>query len=241
MKKKSIYISIFLTLIFLLTACSKSINTDNTSDKIINQDANETLTHDNVDDFNIISTVNSSASLKAFYYNIDEFVNSGNFDAVVKGKITDIQYQFIGSIARSILTVELSETYYGDIGNISSIIVYEDGGYAKYSDVMESIKPHIDISKYSEEERSNSIVDYCFMDAKHSQVGDEVVMFLTLNSPPLPEDSFYITSSVFGKYTLNGNIYERPVYDVGSERQSEVENQVDIETMNKALSKLSNN
>lgn len=159
---------------------------------------------------NIIYTVQTNAVLKRLYPTIDEFNKDPEIDAIIKGRVTRVDYSYLDGIARSILTVNVLQSFKGNVPK--TIKAYEDGGYVRLKDVMERFKDKNFETTYTPEQIENGIVDFKFENAPHAKPGQQVMLYLWRNKPPLPTDTFMIESSVYGRFTLNKNNgnYERP-------------------------------
>lgn len=158
-------------------------------------------TEKQVNELNIVFTVNSNASLKHMFKTIDELKNSNSVDTIVKGEISSIEYVYLDHVAYSILTIDVIKSYKGNPAK--TIKVYEDGGYVKLKDMLDDLKPHIEDNSLTAEQIENGVVDSKFLNAPHSMLGQQVIVFLTRNNEPIRPDSYRITSSVYGKFTLD--------------------------------------
>lgn len=148
----------------------------------------------------VLFTVNSEVALKHRFSTIDEFNNSNVVDAIVKGRISNIEYVYIGHVAYSILTVDVLKSYKGNTAK--TIKVYEDGGYVKIKDMLDDLRAHFDVNSLSTEQIENGVVDVKFFNAPHATVGQQVILYLSQNTD-FRRDSFSITSSLYGKFTLD--------------------------------------
>lgn len=221
MKKIKIYMLLGL-LTVILSGCGKTektVSEDINKSQVVESmgnsenDSETTSLHSyNLSDYNVFMEAKSEASLKNLYLDVDEFIESNSSDAIVKGQVSDIEYVFIEGCAYSILTVDVQDVYKGEIGDV--IKVYEDGGYARLSDEREYIEPHADLSEYTEEDMNNMLIDHIFMGAEHSQVGDVDILFLKTNQGGLPNDTFRLNCSVFGRYILKDASYVRTEFVV---------------------------
>lgn len=162
---------------------------------------NENETNTNLDESDILITVNTDASLKHMYNTIDEFNKSNDVELIIKGIISNVQYTYIDGCAYSILSIDILKSYKGN--SPKKIIVYEDGGYVKVKDMINELKNHIDTSKLSQNQIENDVVDIKFFNSEHSKIGEQVILYLTPNSAPLPTDSYRIISSLYGRFTLD--------------------------------------
>ena len=217
-KKTLLFLSISAFMLFTLSACSSN---NKVSDKTIKNTPTKvvsTLPQDNekTSEPKILYTVDTDAALKHMYLTIDEFNESSAVDAIVKGTISDVEYVYISNCAYSILTVDVSTSYKGN--NSGVIKVYEDGGLVKLKDMVDSRKDN----SLTADQLNNGVVDVKFFKTPHSKVGQEVMLYLTKNSTPLPTDSYRIISSLYGRFTLDkaDGKYKRPALDLANDSAS---------------------
>lgn len=201
MKNKNLSVILISTLLLIfLSACATKNEISNATTK---KNGDESVTTSkqtegqNKNQSNILYTINSEASLKRMYSTIDEFNESDAVETIVKGVITNVEYTYQSNLAYTILTLDVQDTYKGESSNV--IKVYEDGGYVKLKDMKDSFKD----ASFTQEQLDKGLVDVRFFNSPHSKVGEEVVLYLTKNSEPLPIDSYRIVSSLYGKFVLD--------------------------------------
>lgn len=157
----------------------------------------------------VVMTVAEDAVLKQFYSTVDELNKSSYVDAIVEGTVSNVRYEYIDEVTYSILTVQVSQVFKGSVPQ--TITVWEDGGYVKLKDMLGEFKGHADTSTFTEDQLDGT-VDVRFFDAPHSNVGDEVILYLWKNPNKSEAGSYMMVSSVFGRFILDkqtGN-FERP-------------------------------
>lgn len=159
---------------------------------------------------NVVLTVTADALLRETYATVGELNKSSAVDAVAKGRVSATQDIFLEGVAYRLLTVDVAKTFKGTLPE--RIKVYEDGGYVKLKDMLKEASAHLDASTYTGRQIEEGVVDVVFMGARHSQVGDEVVLYLRKNPNASQGDSYQLVSSVQGRLTLNKKTakYERP-------------------------------
>lgn len=153
----------------------------------------------------VIATFNTEASLKEFYPDITDMLNSKRLVAVVTGTVIGTSYTYKEYVARTKLKVNVTKTIWGDAPK--TIAVWEDGGYVPAKLVEQEIK-----EKYPELQGSatdSDVVDMTFEGARHAKVGDEVLLFLTKNPNANATGSYFTVSSVYGVLLKAGSNYER--------------------------------
>jgi hypothetical protein len=96
--------------------------------------------------------------------------------------------------------VDVTEVLYGKAGK--QISVLEDGGVVPYAKVLPNISK---INASPAPSNPAGYADFRFMGSRHSETGDEVVLFLGVNpNSGTPIDTeYFIVSSVNGRFTLD--------------------------------------
>src|SRR5215471_87041 len=149
----------------------------------------------------VVMTLNSEAALKEDYRTIKELAGSKNLVAIVRGTVGATRDVYADQFAFRILSVNVTETLRGQVG--PQISVLEDGGIVPYTKVLPAL-----VNKFgatpSAPPNPNGLVDFRFMGARHSEVGDEVVLFLgkNINSGTPIDTEYFMVSSVHGRFTL---------------------------------------
>lgn len=160
----------------------------------------------------VVISADMSASLKYIYYTTDELIESDRVETIVKGRVLSTKDVFLPTdhLALRALRVQIEESYKGQPA--AQITVYEDGGVITLKDALADVEGHFDPSTLSNEEIANTVVDYRFEGASHSEVGDQVILFLRANPNPSQRDSYQIVMSVYGRFTLDETTgeYVRP-------------------------------
>jgi hypothetical protein len=153
------------------------------------------------DQRDIVRVVSGEASLKEDYPTIRELAGSKNVVAIVRGTVSSTTDVYLESFAFRILSVRVSEGFHGRTGQ--QISVLEDGGVVPYAKAAADI-PAKD-GDPSTPRGTEGYVDFRFMGARHSEVGDEVVLFLGTNpnSGTTIETEYSIISSVHGRFTFD--------------------------------------
>lgn len=161
------------------------------------------LVEADIDRGKILFTADANASLRVLHRSIHEYYEDDEVDAIVEGDISNIQYTHIGTSIFTVLSLNVSQTFKGQTEN--PILVYEDGGYAKFKDMLSVFEGHVDVDKLTTDQIENGIVEEKMFGAPHSEVGQRVVLFLIKN-PNLgssPTRTYQVVSSVYGKLTLD--------------------------------------
>lgn len=223
-KKNLCFLLIISFMLVILSSCSSKAKTQNTGyiKNMANVNVSEQKQEENINKINIVYTINTEASLKHMYKTIDEFNKSDAVDTIVKGNIVNVEYTYIGGCSYSILTVDVLNSYKGN--NVKTIKVYEDGGYVKVKDMIDKLKGN----SLSQEQIDKGVIDIRFFNTPHSQVGQQVILYLTKNSSPLPTDSYRIISSVYGKFVLDSidGKYKRAPLDTADSTVSNYEQSI---------------
>lgn len=158
---------------------------------------------------NVVYTVTADALLREDYATIAELNKSDVVDAVVKGRVTATEDVYAEGIANRVLTVEVGKRFKGS--TTATVRVYEDGGYVKLKDMLPDIAAHLDPSAFTDDQIENGVVDVIFMGAPHSEVGDNVILYLKKNPNASQADSYQLVSAMHGRFILNSKSgdYER--------------------------------
>lgn len=151
----------------------------------------------------IVMVVEGEASLKEDYATIKELAGSRNVVAVVRGTITRTRDVYLERFGFRILSVDVTEHLRGQTGK--QISVLEDGGIVPYTTAAADM-PRKD-GDPSSRHNPTGFVDFRFMGARHSEAGDEVVLFLGVNpnKGTVIETEYNVVSSVRGRFTLDAN------------------------------------
>ena len=109
---------------------------------------------------------------------------------------------YVSHFAYRILTVNVTETLRGQVGQ--QISVLEDGGVVPYSKVLPDLVAKFGATP-TPQPKAGGMVDFRSMGARHSEVGDEVVLFLGKNpNSGTPIDAgYFIVSGSHGRFTLD--------------------------------------
>jgi hypothetical protein len=150
----------------------------------------------------IVMVVNSEAVLKEDYLTIKELAGSKNIVAIVRGTVTGTRDVYVSQFAYRILSVSVTETLRGQVGE--EISVLEDGGVVPYSAVLPDLVYKFGATP-SGPSNPNGYVDFRIMGSRHSEVGDEVVVFLgkNINSGTPIDTEYFIISGGHGRFTLD--------------------------------------
>lgn len=188
--------------------------------------------------YKVYDTVNIDAMLTELYNSIEEFNAADSVEAIVKGTVKSVSYEYLEHCPFTVYTLEISDCYKGMLNGI--ITVYEDGGYIPLSDMQEDLAAHaegfmdeINIDEYA--------MDMIFMGAEHVQIGDTLIAYLVPTSAPMRENSYRYVSSVFGRFVLADGVYERTMFEVenqdvqGQEVENNFENIISAEKMESVL------
>lgn len=155
--------------------------------------------HDDAKD--IVMVVDGQASLKEDYATIRELAASKNLVAVVRGTISATKDVYLELFAFRILTVNVTEGLRGQAE--AQITVLEEGGVVPYALAAKDIPP-----KDGDPHPTRStegFIDFRFEGARHSEPGDEVILFLGLNPNrgTVIETTYNMISSVHGRFTYD--------------------------------------
>jgi hypothetical protein len=149
----------------------------------------------------IVMTLNSDGALREDYATIKELAGSKNLVAIVRGTVAATRDVYRSQSAYRILTVNVTETLRGQVGQ--RITVLEDGGVVPYSMVLPDLVAKFGATP-TPQPKAGGLVDFRSMGARHSEAGDEVVLFLGKNpNSGTPIDTeYFILSGSHGRFTL---------------------------------------
>jgi hypothetical protein len=150
----------------------------------------------------IVLVMNSDPSLKEDYATIRELAGSKNVVAIIRGTVSSTRDVYLEMFAHRILSVKVTEVLRGEVGK-KQVTVLEDGGVVPYARVLPDI-PAKDAAPAPPADPSG-LVDFTFMGARHTEAGDDVVLFLGVNpnSGTAIDTEYFIVSSVRGRFTLD--------------------------------------
>jgi hypothetical protein len=145
--------------------------------------------------------VDSEASLKEDYATIRELAASKNLVAVVRGTISATRDVYLDRFAFRILTVDVIEGLRGQAD--ARISVLEEGGVVPYALAAKDI-PAKDSDSHAPQS-TKAFIDFRFLGARHSEPGDQVVLFLgrNPNTGTVIETTYNMISSVHGRFTYD--------------------------------------
>ena len=145
--------------------------------------------------------VESKASLKEDYATIRELAASKNLVAVVRGTISATRDVYLDRFAFRILTVDVTEGLRGQAD--AQISVLEEGGVVPYALAAKDI-PAKDSDSHAPQS-TKAFIDFRFLGARHSEPGDQVVLFLgrNPNTGTVIETTYNMISSVHGRFTYD--------------------------------------
>jgi hypothetical protein len=152
-------------------------------------------------DRDVVMFMNSEASLKEDYATIEELARSKTVVAIVRGTVSAVRDVYVERSAFRVLSVNVAEGLLGQAGRQISVV--EEGGVVPYAKVAPDF-PRKD-GDPAPPANPAGYVDFRFMGARHSEVGDEVVLFLGANpniGTPI-ETEYNMVSSVRGRFTLD--------------------------------------
>jgi hypothetical protein len=149
----------------------------------------------------IVMVVDGEPSLKEDYATIRELAASKNLVAVVHGTISATRDVYLERFAFRILTVNVTEGLHGHAE--AQITVLEEGGVVPYALAAKDIPPK-DFDPHTPRSTAGNI-DFRFLGARHSEPGDEVILFLGLNPNrgTVIETTYNMISSVHGRFTYD--------------------------------------
>jgi hypothetical protein len=155
----------------------------------------------------IAMVVDSQASLKEDYATIRELASSKTVVTIVRGRVSAVRDVYFSRVAFRLLTVDVSEGLRVTAGlrgqSGQQISVTEDGGVLPWGTVAADFPPKL--GSPAPQRDPSSLVDFRFMGSRHSEVGDDVVLFLGVNpnaGTPI-ETEYNMVSSVRGRFTLD--------------------------------------
>jgi hypothetical protein len=180
MKKRVIGISLLVVLIIVVLVISilsnKTTTNNNKSESIVN----------NLKDKNIITTSSTTDKL----YSEDFATLVKNSDAVIKGKVSSVEYLAINGNAWTKVIIKVDDVFKGDIKSGDKVEVYYLGGYISLED---HIKYYNDSDKFTDATVSNTVLKE-IVDGEENFVekDEELVLCLvkTSDNSSLPKDSY---------------------------------------------------
>lgn len=216
--------------------CSCSSSQEALSSKSTSAAANGVTTVSTADNSggHVVIEVTSDAMLKHYYTSIDELNKATDVDAIVRGVIAVTRDVYESGLAYRVLTVDVTESYKGEPAH--EITVYEDGGVVPLKEALPDMAGHYDPASLSEKDVESGLVDFKFMGADHSQVGDKVILYMRKNPNPSQGGSYQLIMSVFSRFKLNEatSMYVRPAMEGAADFESTMAKDV----METALDKL---
>jgi hypothetical protein len=150
----------------------------------------------------VFRKVTSDASLKEDYDTLDQLAASPNVKLIVSGKIVEATPLYAEGLAYTKLTVKVAKSSDSSVAAGSKIVIYRDGGVIPLSQVLPDLKddPAAPLPKVAP---ANAVVDFEFMGAEQSKVGDAIVAFLHPDPNPGREGAYMPVSSVHGLLKLD--------------------------------------
>lgn len=168
-----------------------------------------TLPATSIDTRDIVMVLDGEASLKEDYATIRDLAGSKNLVAVVRGTVSATRDVYLERFAFRLLTVTVAEGLRGQAE--SQISVLEEGGVVPYALAAKDFPPKD--GDPAVRRNTEGYLDFRFMGARHSEPGDEVVLFLGLNPNrgTVIETTYNMISSVHGRFTFDtkSNAYVR--------------------------------
>lgn len=161
------------------------------------------LAEADIDKSKVLFKSAGDASLVVLHRTLNEYYKDDRVNAIVEGKISNIEYTTVSDLIYTVVTVDVLREIKGETEN--KIFVYEDGGFAKFKDVIDVFRGHVDMSKLTAEQIENGLVEDKMFGAPHSETGQQVVLFLVKN-PNIGSDptrTYRVVSSVYGKLILD--------------------------------------
>lgn len=158
----------------------------------------------------VVLKVAADAVLKEDYPTLSQLATSPNVRLVVSGKIAEATPVYQEQIAYTKLTVTITKSSSSSVPVGSTIVVYRDGGQIPLSQVLPDLKSD-QAAMLPASPPANAVVDFRFMGAEQSAVGDEIVAFLQPDPNPGRAGAYQPVSSVHGLLKLDRKkgIYHR--------------------------------
>ncbi len=211
-RKQVLTLAAVLTLAFVAAGLSGCGSSDTASDSTTTtlDDAELTTSTVGSSGERVVMVSDGEALLKNYFKTIDELNSAEAVDAIVRGQVIAVQDTWDGYVANRMLTVKVKQTYKGDVAD--EIIVREDGGIIPLKDILPLMEGHYDPSTLSQDDIDHGLVDFTFMGASHTEVGDKVILYLRVDSDPSLQNTYVEVMSVFGRFKLDEkkNEYMRP-------------------------------
>jgi hypothetical protein len=148
----------------------------------------------------VVRTVRYEADLKEDYLLLAELAASPKVVLVVAGEVTETMPLYEEQAAYTKLTVKVTKSRSAAVPVGSSIVIYRDGGLIPLKSIPPDLKSN---GQKLSSPPANAVVDFSFMGAPQSKVGDDIVAFLQKNPNPGRADSYQLVSSVHGLFTLD--------------------------------------
>lgn len=158
----------------------------------------------------VVLKVAADAALKEDYATLDQLAASPNVRLVVSGKIVEATPVYREQVAYTKLTVRVAKSSSRDVAPGSTVVIYRDGGQIPLSQVLPDLKSD-QAAMLPASPPANAVVDFRFMGAEQSAVGDEIVAFLGPDPNPERAGAYQPVSSVHGLLKLDrqANRYAR--------------------------------
>jgi hypothetical protein len=191
----------------------------------------------NHDAAHVVLKVDSTAFWKYYCKTIDELNSSEAVEVIIRGEVVGTRDVYIEHAGQRILTVDVNKVYKGE--SAQQITVYEDGGIVPLKEVLPDMEGHYDPASLSEDDIENGLVDFRYMGAEHSQVGDKVILYLRVNPNESQAGSYQMIMGPYSCFKLDelNSTYARP----GEEGVPSFETERSEEAMEAALEELKAN
>lgn len=158
----------------------------------------------------VVLKVAADAVLKEDYATLDQLAASPNVRLVISGKVVAAEPVYQEQVAYTKLTVTVTRSNSGSVAAGSTVVIYRDGGQVPLSQVLPDLKSD-QAALLPASPPANAVVDFRFMGAEQSAVGDEIVAFLRPDPNPGRAGAYQPVSSVHGLLKLDraANRYHR--------------------------------
>jgi hypothetical protein len=158
----------------------------------------------------VVLKVAADAVLKEDYAALAQLAASPNVQLVVSGKVVGATPVYQEQLAFTKLTVKVTKSSSSSVAVGSTVVVYRDGGQIPLSQVLPDLKSD-QAAMLPASPPANAVVDFRFMGAEQSAVGDEIVAFLRPDPNPGRAGAYQLVSSVHGLLKLDrkANTYHR--------------------------------
>jgi hypothetical protein len=144
----------------------------------------------------VVLTVSADAVLKEDYQTLAQLAASPNVSLIISGKVVQATPVYQDQLAYTKLTVKVTKSS-GKVAVGSTIVIYRDGGLIPLSQVKPDLKDD-QATKLPASTPANAVVDFQFMGAEQSAVGDEIVAFLHPDPNVGRTGAYQAVSSVHG-------------------------------------------